>query len=317
MKKGLVIGGAGFIGSNTVHHLSETGISLTVIDGLLPFTGATVKNLAGVLPNINFIKTRLEDTEDLTEIIEESDFVVSAFGWTSHKAAFEQPMYDLELNLKAHVHLLEKIKASEKKPFVINLGSSVQFGKVNHSGPIHINDEQFPLDIQGIHKIAAESYYRIFATMYGVNVYSLRIPNCFGPGQKMSGDDIGLIGSFVIDALAGKEIIVFGENRRRSVLFVTDLVKIIGKLSNEVPDGFVALNMPAHNIEISTLAEIIIKLAGNGKLVKKQMPSATSKMDFPGAELDSSGLKKIYPDFFFTPLEDSINETINYFKRFK
>lgn len=312
--KALIIGGAGFIGSQVARQMVESGCSVTIIDGILPDTGACTGNLKPILSEVRFIKERLEQVEALGDLLEDTDVVVSAFGWTSHKSAFDRPMYDMDLNLKAHVHLLEKAKRAANRPLIINLGSSVQFGKVNGSGEIGTDAEQFALDVQGIHKIAAESYYRIFAGMYGMNVYSLRIPNCFGPGQKRSGDDIGLIGSFVREALEGKEITVFGSGRKRSVLYVNDLADIISRLAVKTPKGFVALNMPAHHIEIAELARLVIKSAGNGKLLQKEMPVALGKMDFAGASFDWHPLQNILSDVPLNPLEESIGETVNYFK---
>ena len=262
----LILGGAGFIGSNLVKKFVSENYYVTVIDGLLDKTGGRKENIFESLNKITFINKRIEDIENLGEILSEQDVVIDSMGWTLHKAALSDPFFDMKLNVQSHLFLLQSLiknKIFEKK--IIYLGSKGQYG--NPKVEIITEDTPLnPVDIQGIHKVASESYFKLYSKLYGLNVISLRIPNCFGENQIIDNKDIGLIGNFIRDALNGKIIEVYGETRKRSILYVDDLVDVVLKLSKKGFTGFNDYNISGCNKLIKYLAEEIVSIIGKGSV---------------------------------------------------
>jgi nucleoside-diphosphate-sugar epimerase len=309
-KRILVLGGAGFLGSNIVLSLLSKGIEVTVIDGLMPKTGGNIANLPSH-NNLQFIKDQVNNVSDLKEIIKEYDILIDSMAWTSHIDALKDPFYDLKLNVESHLRVIENLSGNKK---VIFLGSSGQYGSVECIEIIETTPFK-PLDVQGIHKGTSENYYRVFSKIKGFSVTSLRIPNCFGENQKIDGDDIGLVGSFIRDALSDNTIEIFGADRKRSVLYSKDLSKIILQfIDSGIRDGFNAYNINGITIPIKDIAFEIVKLCKSGRVTIKSVPEHIKQMDFGGIPLNDKLFKSIYGDYQLTDLKTALKNTIKYFK---
>lgn len=312
MKKVLILGGAGFIGSNIAEYFFSKGSEITVVDGLLEKTGGKKSNLSKLDGKIKVIFKRIEETRNLAELIKESDLIIDCMAWTSHKAAIENPLYDLELNCKSHLYLINNLKYIKNKNIIL-LSSRGIYGNVEGN---EINEETTPtpVDIQGIHKLTTENYFKFYSKMYDFNVIALRIPNCYGKNQIMEGDDIGLVGSFIRDSLLGKTIEVFGSERKRSIIYVADLVDIIWSILKNQWKGFLPLNISGFNITIKELGEKIISLTGKGKIELKELPEMVKNIDVGNALINEARLRELIGNFNLRKIDTGLIETINYFK---
>lgn len=310
--KTLILGGAGFIGSNLAEHFYKRGSEVTVLDGLLEKTGGHKKNLANLNGKITIFFEKIEEKQNLQELVIESDLIIDCMAWTSHLAAIENPFYDLDLNCKSHLHLLKSIKNTKNKNIIL-LSSRGIYGNVKEK---IINDKTppNPIDMQGVHKLTAENYFKIYSKIYDFNVVALRIPNCFGKKQPTLGNDIGLVGSFIRDALLDKEIEVYGSERKRQLIFVTDVVNIIWLISQENWSGFIPLNVSGYSIPIANLAEKIVSIAGKGKISIKDIPKTIKNIDIGDVVVDDSMLTKLIGKIHLRNVDEALTETIDYFK---
>lgn len=312
MERVLILGGAGFIGSNLVRKFCDSGMKVTVVDALLEKTGGRVKNLDNYADKINFIDKGVEEIENLPSIIENHELIIDAMGWTAHHEAIRNPLYDLRLNVISHLSVINALNGQKGK-LVIYIGSRGQYG----STELEEIDEHVPMtpeDVQGVNKLCGESYYRVYSKFYQYNILSLRIPNCFGENQVTADGDVGLIGGFIRDSLDGKVIEVYGDQRKRSILYVSDLAELIFLLKDKIQIGFSALNINGVTLLIHELAQKIIDIAKFGRLVVQQIPEDIRKMDMGSAGLNEDQMRRILPDFKYSNLDLSLNNTINYFK---
>lgn len=307
----LVLGGAGFIGSNIVDQLLLNLFNVTVIDGLLPSTGGDIANILNLIPKIKFINSKVENVDELNDIVLESDVIIDSMAWTSHMHAMKNPNYDLELNCLSHLHLINSLKGLKNKK-IIYLGSRGQYGNPNVKSIVE-STVMIPEDIQGVHKLAAESYYRIYSKLYGFDVISLRIPNVFGKNQPYKNEDIGLVGLFIKKALSNEVIEVFGKDRSRSLMFVNDLVEAIIQLINFDNHGFTAFNVKGYDVSINELVKEIISISKSGKLIVEDIPEEIKNIDTGSAIFDDSKLRQII-NANVTDIHTALLHTINYFK---
>ena len=308
----LILGGLGFIGSRLAHKFLLENCSVQIIDGLLPNTGGSLKNVEQDLAKLKIYQTPVEDCANLGAIIAESDIIIDAMGYTSHIGAMNKPMDDLRLNLVSHLSVMKEMsKYPDKK--IIYLGSKCQYGK-SQSASILENDRLMPEDVQGINKLAAESYYRVYSKTFQYHVISLRIPNCFGINQPYSGGDVGLIGGFIRAALRQEDIVVFGENRQRSILYVDDLAAIIYKMAQTEFSGFEPVNINGLTISIKSLAELIVKYAGGGRVITKALVKEIENIDMGDTPLSEINLIKKLGQLNYTPLDTALTNTITYFR---
>lgn len=307
----LVLGGAGFIGSNIAKRFVEAKYKVYVIDGLLAQTGGRKENLNSIISKIVFINSNIEDA-NLQELIEKCEIIIDCMAWTAHHSAIADPEYDLRLNAKVHLTLINALKNTSNKK-IIYLGTRAQYGNP-HADEITEEMHMIPEDIQGIHKLASESYFRVYSKLCGLNVISLRFPNCFGENQPVHTEDIGLIGDFIKDILNNKEIEVFGDNRKRCLLYVKDLSEIVFQISKKRFNGFSAFNICGNEMAIEDLVKKLIEIIGMGNYQKKEIPFEIKSIDIGNAKLNDEKLKKFLGKVPFTELKTALQETVQYFK---
>jgi len=308
----LILGGSGFIGSSVADVLCASGAEVTVLDGLMEKTGGRKQNVTQLLEKICFIESPIEYYDELESILNTADIIIDSMAWTAHHAALSDPFYDLKLNLKAHIFLLEKLKKYPGKR-IIYLASRGQYG--NPPGNLIVeNTPSIPVDIQGINKLAAEHYFRVYTKLYGFHVISVRFGNTFGPRQPVSGSDIGLIGDFMRKAIEGGTIEVYGKNRRRPIIYVADVAEVIFRLAFASFEGFSILNIPGMNIPIGEIAKRIVQIAGSGTIVEKDIPPEIQAIDSGNAAMRSTALQDFVGNLRFKDLNTALRETLSYFQ---
>lgn len=308
MKTILILGGCGFIGSNLAAYFVDRGHKVVIVDGLLARTGADIRNIDAIRSKIDFHSKRIEEVDQLSQISEQADLIIDCMAWTSHHAALKDPFYDVELNLLSHLKLLKYHKVLHGKT-IIYLGSRGQYGVVP-TGIINEKAEMKPNDVQGINKLAAEHFYRLYAELYGLQVISLRIPNCFGENQPVK-NEIGLVGMFIKDALDDKEISIYNLERYRNFLYVKDLCSIVEKLPEIASGGFQAFTVAGQYLSINELAKTIKNSCGSGKIIL--IPAESGNIDIGNSEIDDSKIRQLIP-YTNTELTVALRNTIQYFK---
>ena len=309
----LVAGGAGFLGSSITARYAAAGWDVTVIDGLVERTGGRAEHLADLGDGIRFIRQRIEDVPDLQSIVAAHDVVVDSMAWTSHRLAMREPVRDLRLNAESHLHLIEALSGSPGA-HVIYLGSRSQFGDA--IGDEIVEDSpMIPRDVQGIHKLAGELYFRVFAASRGLRAISLRVPNCFGPRQPVAGEDIGLVGSLIRDLLSGKTVEVFGDARRRGFAFAGDVADIVFRLGQLSHDGFLPLNFGGWSLTIEALVQQLVLAVGRGDYTRAPLPASLQQVDMGNAHMRSDGLQALLGDVPMTDLPSALSATVAYFRR--
>jgi UDP-glucose 4-epimerase len=307
----VVFGGAGFIGSHCVDRFVARGQTVSVIDGLMAGTGGSRANLAAVLDRIEFTPAPIAEVTDLERVLAGADVVVDAMAWTSHIAALDNPARDLELNLLSHLTLIQALPAA-RPPRVIYIGSRSQLGRV--SGVVDEATPMDPIDVQGIHKTAAEQHFKLAAKRRSLNVVSVRLPNCFGERQPVAGGDIGLVGGFIRTALRGETIEVFGDQRQRCLLFAPDAAAIVERLAGAPIEGFCAVNAGGAHVAIRDLADRIVAAAGRGRVKSGPMPDDVRAIDAGDARVDETRLAALIGAPPRHDLDAALRATVGYFR---
>ncbi|MBT7861175.1 MAG: NAD(P)-dependent oxidoreductase [Gemmatimonadetes bacterium] len=308
----LILGGAGFLGSHTVGGLAASGWRVTVIDGELPGCGGDKELLTKVRGNAELIECNVEEVDDLGERLADCDVVIDAMGWTRHREGLANPLRDMDLNLACHLHVISKLPR-KNPPRVIYLGSRGQYGQPD-SAMIDEDTPMVPRDPQGVHKVAAESHFRVYAGLWGLDVTSLRLPNCYGPGQPVAEKDIGLVGGFIRDLLAGRVVEIYGGERVRYLGSAADVATVVGGLVQLKSEGFRAYNYAGHKVTLGELVKMLRDIIGQGDWVDEPMPSEIGATDTGDAVFSDSRLRQVLPDFTQTNLADALSETVEYFR---
>ena len=312
----LVLGGAGFLGSHIARRLAEVGARVTIIDAMFAYSGANRANIRGLPASVELIECEIGEIRDLGHLLATADLVVDAMGTTGHHWAYRYPDLDLRSNVSSHLvvlRALQSFKASTPRPRLVHLGTRSVYGRpcaeiVNEEHPPE------PIDIQGSHKLLAERHLALLGDPMRLTTTILRIGNCYGPGQRMSGDDLGLMGGFLRTIMTGGTVAVFGgRERERDFLFVDDVADAVLRAGARSTAGRCVFNVAGARVRLISLVQQIVASVGKGSLEMAEFPDEVRRMD-PGAfVMDCALAERTLGWTPRTPLPTGIQETVRYY----
>ena len=169
-----------------------------------------------------------------------------------------------------------------------------------------------PRDVQGIHKLTSELYFRVYARTLGLKVVSLRLPNCFGHHQPVTGDDIGLVGGLIRDLLQGRTVEVFGDGRRRGFVFADDAAEVVYRVSRLDCDGFLPLNFGGWSLTIEEITRRLVEIVGTGGYTRAPLPADLRHVDMGNAQMTNQGLAAVLGEVPMTDLHTALSATVAY-----
>jgi UDP-glucose 4-epimerase len=172
-----------------------------------------------------------------------------------------------------------------------------------------------PVNVQSVHKAAAEQHYRFAAARTGIPIVSLRFGNTFGLNQPFADDDIGLVGGFIRALLGSETIEVFPGDRRRNLIFATDLGQLMVRLAEQNIAGFEPYNVCGEDLLVVEIARLLIGIAGTGRIVMTTPPDSVASIEVGNARLDGSKLEQLIGPLPKTSLPIALAATFDDVKR--
>jgi len=307
-KKILVTGGAGFIGSHLCEKLLSEGHEVICVDNY--FTG-TKSNVEHLLNNSRFEIIRHDITFPLFLEVDEIYNLACPASPVHYQ---HDPVQTVKTSVHGAINMLGLAKRIGAKIFQASTSEvygdpevhpqhELYWGKVNPIGPRSCYDEG---------KRCAETLFFDYNRQHNVNIKVARIFNTYGP--KMHPDDGRVVSNFIVQALLGKDITIFGEGTQtRSFCYVDDLVKGIQLFMDSDNDFMGPINMGNPNeFSILELAKYVINLTSSkSKLIHKPLPQDDPKQRQPDIRLAKENLNwepKI-------ELSDGLKRTIEHFNR--
>ena len=215
----LVLGGAGFIGSNVVAALVERGHNVRVFD--LP--NISLHNLVGCMTSIEVVHGNFHNIKDISPALKDVDVVVHLVCSTVPGPSNENPVYDVETNVLGTLNLLKiSLKKGVRKVVFASSGGTV-YG-IPEDVPISETHPTNPICSYGITKLTIEKYLALFNRLYGLDYTVLRIGNAYGKGQR-TGHVQGVVAVFLGKALTDQPLTIWGDGSIiRDYLYISDLV---------------------------------------------------------------------------------------------
>ncbi|MFC1645784.1 SDR family oxidoreductase [Candidatus Omnitrophota bacterium] len=223
MKKYLVTGGAGFIGSHIVERLLKEGNFVRVLDN---FSSGKKENLEFTKGNSNFqlIEGDIRDYGLCLSSTQGVDYVLHQAALRSVPKSMNDPYSYNDVNINGTLNLLRASKENKVKRFVFASSSSI-YGDTD----VFPEKEDFlPLLISpyALSKLAGEYYCRIFSENYKLPTVSLRYFNVFGPRQSLDDEYAVVIPKFIHCILHDEQPPIFGNGKQsRDFTFVANVVE--------------------------------------------------------------------------------------------
>jgi len=303
----MVTGGAGFIGSHLCERLVAEGHEVLVVDNY--YTG-TRRNMASLLGHPMFEVLRHDITMPLYV---ETDLIFNLACPASPIHYQRDPVQTLKTSVHGAINALGLAKRTGAT--IVQASTSEVYGDPEPA----VQNESYwgrvnPVGIRACYdegKRAAETLFSDYRRQHGTDTKIIRIFNTYGP--RMRPDDGRVVSNFIVQALRGEDITIYGEGTQtRAFCFVDDLVEGFLRMSRTPKDvsGPVNLGNP-HEITVRELAEKIITLTGaSSKIVSQPLPQDDPKQRCP----DISKAKELLDWEPTVPLEQGLIRTIAYFE---
>lgn len=306
----MVTGGAGFIGSHLCKALIGQGHEVICVDNF--FTGSR-QNVLELLGDSRFELMRHDVTDPL---LVEVDEIYNLACPASPVHYQHDPVHTTKTSILGALNMLDLAKrfgarilqASTSEVYGdpdIHPQPEAYWGNVNPIGPRACYDEG---------KRCAEALFFDYRRQYGTRIKVARIFNTYGP--HMQPNDGRVVSNFIMQALCGEDITIYGEgNQTRSFCYVDDMVSGLVKLmeSGESVTGPINLGNP-QEITIRELAGKVIELTGSGsRIIHKDLPQDDPRRRRP----DISKARDMIGWEPVTPIDDGLKAAIDYFETFQ
>ena len=308
MKRVLVTGGAGFIGSHLCRKLLEDGDEVICADNL--FTGSK-KNIEDLFDYSNFEFLRHDITK---ELYVEVDQIYNLACPASPVHYQYNPIKTVKTSVMGAMNMLGLAKRVHGR--VLQASTSEVYGNPQ----VHPQPESYwgsinPIGIRSCYdegKRIAETLFFDYHRQQDVDIKVIRIFNTYGP--NMDTEDGRVVSNFIVQALKGEDITIYGRGEQtRSFCYVDDLVEGMYRMMNS-RDGFtgpVNLGNPGE-FTMLELADKILELTGSkSKLVYRPLPQDDPMQRKPVIDLAEKELGW-KPEIM---LEEGLKRTIAYFER--
>lgn len=308
MKRILVTGGAGFIGSHLCKRLVEEGNEVICLDNF--FTGKK-ENVKKLLDYNNFELIRHDVTR---EIYLEIDQIYNLACPASPPHYQYNPIKTAKTSVMGAFHMLGLAKRVHAR--ILQASTSEVYGNPEvHPQPESYRGCVNPIGIRSCYdegKRMAETLFFDYHRQHGLDIKVIRIFNTYGP--NMHPEDGRVVSNFIVQALKGEDITVYGDgSQTRSFCYVDDLVEGMCRMMNS-RDGFtgpVNLGNPGEYTMLE-LADKVIKLTGSkSKIIHMPLPSDDPVQRKPVIDLAEKELD-------WRPhvmLEEGLCRTIEYFRK--
>ena len=294
MKKVIIFGGCGFLGSWIVRAFLKKGYSVSIFD--LKIKKELVSLVVGEdINKINFINGDITNYDQVQEATNNMDHVINLAGLMTPECS-SNPILGAKVNLLGSINVFEALKKNNIK-FLVYASSAGVFGLKDHYYP-------FPETHYGAYKLAVEGVARAYFNEAGISSVGIRPYVIYGPGREVGGT-AGV--TLACKAAKQGDIYTVNFSGKAGFVYVQDVVDLVQMSISQIPSGALTLNINGITADVNDFIN----------LIKKNIPLANigingnplSVVD----EIRGNEPSKIFKKFKYTSLEDGIKKTIDFY----
>jgi len=315
-KSVMITGGVGFIGSNLAHQLVSLEAKVLLVDSLIPKYGGNFFNLNGIRDLLRVNIADVRDEHGLRYLVQDQEIIFNLAGQVSHTDSMVDPFTDLEINVRSQLSLLETCKRVNPEAKIVFASTRQIYGKP-HYLPVNERHPLEPVDVNGVNKLAAEWYHKLYHLVHGLKTVSLRLTNTYGPRMRVKDARQTFLGWWLRQIIEGETLQVFGDgNQKRDFNFVDDAVQAL-LLAGCVEDA----NGETYNLggrrtyRLIDLAEMLVEIYGSGHFELVPFPDERKRIDIGDYHGD---FRKISKELGWQPkieLREGLIRTLEYYRR--
>ena len=311
MKRALIIGAAGFVGSYLIDHIQKHCVWSIVVTKMPQETMAC--------PGVDICDLDILAPEAIEWLLEEQrpDYIFHLAAQSSVAVSWKNPGLTVDVNVKGSLNVLDAVRKLDYKPRVLLIGSGEEYGHVRENEvPVQEDNVLRPGNIYAATKACQNMIGAIYAQAYGMDVMMVRAFNHVGPNQS----PIFVVADFCkqtaeIEAGLKEPVIKVGNlSARRDFSDVRDVVRAYVELMEKGKAGETYNVGSGNAVEIRKILDMI--LCRSKKEIRVEVePSRMRPVDVPVIEADISKLKTCTGWEQKITLEETIQDTLEYWRQ--
>ncbi len=309
MRKFLVTGGAGFIGSHIATALVERGDQVRVLDNLSTGFRSNLEHLAG---KVEIIEGDITDIETVGKAVRSVDCIFHQAALASVPRSVEFPLDTNKACVTGTLTVLDQARRAGVRR-VVYAASSSAYGDQPYASKREC-DLPAPLSPYAVAKLAGEYYCQAFYHTYGLETVGLRYFNVFGPRQDPDSPYSAVIPLFITRLLAGDAPVIYGDGQQtRDFTFVANVVhgnllaadaaQAVGQVIN-VANG--------RSTSLLTLIDLLNKLLGTNVRPVHEAPRPGDVRDSLADITKATNLLRYQPQVDF---QTGLSQSIDFYKQ--
>ena len=312
----LVTGGLGFIGSSLIRQLVTLGAKVTLVDSLIPEYGGNLFNIHDFRDKVSIELADVRDTKAMAALIKKRDFLFNLAGQTSHLDSMTDPLTDLNINAVAQLHILEACRLHNPDVKIVFASTRQIYGRPEYL-PVNEKHPTNPVDVNGINKLAGESYHLLYNNIYKIRACALRLTNTYGPGMRVKDARQTFLGVWLRRVIEGEPIQVYGDGRQlRDFNFVTDVVKALLQAAGDPASEGQLFNLGHWEyMSLEELAALLVRLNKHGRYELIPFPADQKAIDIGDYYGDFSKIQNTLGWSPEVPLENGLAMTLAYYRK--
>jgi len=248
----LVVGGAGFIGSNLTDELIKIGWQVKILDNLSTGKRENLNPLA------EFFELDMRDLEKIKPIFKGVDYVFHLAALPRVQVSIQDPFLTNDVNINGTLNVLIASRDAKVKKVIYSASSSA-YGNQKEM-PLREDMKVNPLSPYAVQKYCGELYCKMFSSVYGLSTVCLRYFNVYGFRQNIEGAYCTVIGIFLNQKKNNHSLTITGDGKqKRDFTSVIDVIRanILAAKSSKVKSGEVINIGRGSNYSVNEVAEMI------------------------------------------------------------
>lgn len=307
----MITGGMGFVGSHLCDKLINDNELIVVTK-----SNSKNKNLQHITSKLTIEYLDITNYDLLEQIIIKysPDAIIHLAGQTSHSQSFVDPLYDIDVNSKSTLAILETIRKHNLHCRFILGSTFIVIGKPLNL-PVNESSSCNPTTIYGTNRLASENYCKIYHDVYGLDTVVFRITNSFGPREQFETTK-NAINHLIYKAYKGMEITIYNQGKFfRDLIYISDVIAGIETILLKGSGGNLYWISSNKQTWFYELGQILHDKTGT-PIKYTDPPQYTKTVDVGNFVVDNAKLRSLGWEVK-TSVESGIQKTLEYFQSMK
>jgi UDP-glucose 4-epimerase len=312
----LITGGLGFIGSNLAGRLVEAGARVTLVDSLIPEYGGNRFNIAGIEDRVQVNIADVRDVHSIRTLVQGHEVLFNLAGQTSHMDSMSDPFTDLEINCRAQLSILEACRYANPDIKIVFASTRQLYGRPDYL-PVDEKHLLRPVDVNGVNKMAGESFHILYNNVYGLRSCALRLTNTIGPRMRIKDARQTFVGVWVKNLIEGNPFEVWGGEQLRDFTYVDDAVDaFLMAAASDAANGRVFNLGGDAVVSLRDLATMLARIGASPEgFVVREFPASRKAIDIGDYYSDFSAIREVLGWSPRVRLEDGLARTVDYYRK--